>query len=130
MNNSSSNQGSATSSVRNWVNILSVLAALLLVAVLVWAMKHYTTPPSLLAEQAATRYQNLAELRAAEKEAMESYGWIDEGKGIVRLHIDRAVDLTVEKGRDPQAAREDLIARVEEATALPPPPPETPSEFE
>lgn len=130
MINRSPNQGSENRSARNWVNIVSILAALLLVAVLVWTMKHYTTPPSLLAEQAAERYQNLAELRGAEKEATESYGWIDEGKGIVRLRIDRAMELTIEKWRNPQAARKDLIARVEEATALPPPPPEMPSEFE
>jgi hypothetical protein len=111
-------------------NVGVALVALLIVAVLVWAMKHYTTPPALTAEQAALRVQNLAELRAADTEAMESYAWIDEGKGIVRLPVGRAMKLTAAAWQNPAAARADLIDRVETATFVPPPPPEEPGEFE
>jgi hypothetical protein len=111
-------------------NVGVALVALLIVAVLVWAMRHYTTPPALTAEQAALRVQNLAELRAAVTEAQESYAWIDEGKGIVRLPVERAMNLTAAAWRNPAAARADLIDRVETATFVPPPPPEEPGEFE
>jgi len=115
---------------RGGMNLLVALAALLIVGVLVWAMKHYTTPPSLTAERAALRIKNLAELREAESAAANSYGWMDPAKGVVRLPLDRAVELTAAAWRNPAQARADLIERVEKATFVPPPPPEKPSEFE
>ncbi len=115
---------------RNGMNILVALGALLIVGVLVWAMKHYTTPPSLLAERAALRVKNLAELREAESVAANTYGWMDPAKDIVRLPLERAVELTAAAWQHPALARADLIERVEKATFVPPPPPEKPSEFE
>lgn len=112
------------------LNVLVALAALLIVALLVWAMKHYTMPPSLSAEQAAARVANLAELRAAESVAIESYAWLNPANGVVQLPLDRAVEMTAAAWQNPAAARADLIDRVEKATFVPPPPPEEPSEFE
>jgi hypothetical protein len=40
----------------------------------------------------------LAELRAAEDEVLNSYGWIDRNKGTVRVPIDRAMQLLLERG--------------------------------
>jgi hypothetical protein len=115
---------------RNGMNVVVALGALLIVAALVWAMKHYTTPPSLTAERAALRAKNLAELREAETAAANSYGWVDPAKDVVRLPLERAVELTAAAWQQPAQARADLIERVEKATFVPPPPPEKPSEFE
>ncbi len=41
---------------------------------------------------------DLQEMRAAEQKIQTSYGWLDESAGIVRLPIDRAMDLVVERG--------------------------------
>jgi hypothetical protein len=41
------------------------------------------------------RAQRLAELRAREQAEATTYGWVDQKAGIVRLPIDRAVELTV-----------------------------------
>lgn len=109
---------------------VAVFGALLIVAGLVWAMKHYTTPVSTTAQRAAERAKNLVELHATEKHDLENYGWIDQSKGIVRLTINRAKALTVDGGKDLASARKDLIARVEKATAVAPKPPEKPSAFE
>ena len=43
-----------------------------------------------------------------------------KGKGIVRLPVQRAVELTLQEWQNPGAARSNLISRVEKATALPP----------
>jgi len=40
----------------------------------------------------------LAELRAAEESDLNSYGWIDRKAGTVRIPIDRAMQLMVERG--------------------------------
>jgi len=110
--------------------VVAVFGALLVVAGLVWAMKHYTTPASITAQRAAERAKNLAELRATEHHDLENYGWVDQSKGIVRLTVQRAMELTADGGKDLAAARKDLIARVEKATAVPPKAPEKPGAFE
>jgi hypothetical protein len=126
----SCNNGSESSCGRGLLNVVVALAALLVVALLVWAMKHYTTPPDLTVARAVERAKNLADLRAAENTAIETYGWVDPAKGVVRLPIARAMDMTVAAWQNPARARADLNERVEKATFVPPPPPEKPSEFE
>jgi len=113
-----------------WSYTLAALGALLIVGALVWAMKHYTTPADLSAARAAERAKNLTELRAAEVQAMQTYGWVDQPKGVVRLTVDRAVELTIADWQNPAQARADLIERVKKATFVPPPAPEKPSQFE
>jgi hypothetical protein len=39
----------------------------------------------------------LAELHGKEQTAATSYGWIDKEKGVVRLPLDRAVELTIQE---------------------------------
>jgi hypothetical protein len=41
---------------------------------------------------------DLAEMRAAEETALRNYGWIDRDKKIVRLPIERAMEIIAEKG--------------------------------
>ena len=103
---------------------LAVFGALFIVAALVWAMKHYTTPPALGAARAAERSKNLAEIRAIEAQELNHFGWVDQTKGQVRLTADRAMELTVAASQDPVAARKDLNTRVEKAFYVPPKPPE------
>ena len=110
--------------------VIAVLGALLIVAALVWAMQRYTQPPPLGEDRVAARKKALAELRAAEASELENYGWVDEAKGVVRLPIAVAMQLTLREWQDPAAARSNLIARVEKATAVPPPPPAKPNPFE
>ena len=127
MNYSSSNCNGAAKLVSG----AAVLGAFLIVAALVWAMRHYTQPEPLNANRAAERARALAELRAAETEALRNPAWLDPSKGIVRLPVDVAVKMVVESwGADPAAARSNLMARVEKATAVAPPPPAKPSAFE
>ncbi len=111
--------------------IVGILGLLLIVVALSWAIHRYNQPPPLGQERAAERAKALAELRAAENEALTTPAWIDQGKGLVRLPIADAMRLVLsEWGQNPAAARSNLIARVEKATALPPKAPEKPSQFE
>jgi hypothetical protein len=111
--------------------VAGILGAFLIVAALVWAMHRYTQPPALDQDRAAARSKALAELRAAEGEALSTPGWIDQSKGLVRLRIEDAMEMVIRDwGKDPGAARSNLVARVEKATALPPKAPEKPSQYE
>jgi hypothetical protein len=108
--------------------VVGILGAFLIVAALVAVMQRYTKPVGIDEVRAAARAKALAELRAAESEAMRTPGWIDQGKGVVRLRVEDAVKIVErEWGKDPVAARSNLIARVVKATAVPPP---KPSAFE
>src|SRR5205807_10015694 len=106
------------------------LGTFLIVALLVAAMRHSTRPEPVGANRVEERYKNLQEQRAADAKALNEYDWQDKDKGIVRLPIQRAVELTLQEWQNPAAARSNLISRVEKATAAPPKAPEKPSIYE
>lgn len=43
-------------------------------------------------------FKDLYQLRLAEQEKLTTYGWVDQAGGIVRLPIDRAMELTLQRG--------------------------------
>lgn len=51
-------------------------------------------PPRLQTNPAS----DLAELRAAEEAQLSSYGWVDRQAGVIRIPIERAIELTAERG--------------------------------
>jgi len=107
--------------------IIAVVGAVLIFAALVWVTRKYTTPAPLGAERAAERAKALAELTAAETDALNTVGYVDAARGTVRLPIAEAMKLAEQQWKDPAKARADLIARVEKATAKLP---EKPSQYE
>lgn len=111
--------------------VVGILGSFLVIGGLAWAIHRYTQPSPLGEQRAAERAKALMELRAAEAEALNNTGWVDPTKGLVRLRIEDAMKI-VERdwGRNPVAARSNLIERVEKATAAPPKAPEKPSPFE
>ena len=44
--------------------------------------------------------QDLKELRAAEDAMLHSYGWVDQQAGVVRIPIERAMELLAEHGKE------------------------------
>ncbi len=113
------------------LRIVGLLGCFLIVAVLTLASHHYQQPSPLDLDRAATRSKAFGDMRGAEDEGLSTPAWLDRGKGILRLPIADAMDLTLrEWGRNPATARSNLIARMETAAALPPRPTEKPSPFE
>jgi hypothetical protein len=104
--------------------IAAVVGAFLIVAGLVFIMIHYTRPEPLGEDRAAVRRKALAELRAANQDILNNpnYVWENAAKGLVRMPIDRAMEFSLKLWQDPASARSNLIARVEKATAVAPPP--------
>jgi hypothetical protein len=73
------------------------------------------TPPSPLADTRApftgprlqvSETQNMKAMKAAEQEVLESYDWVDREAGIVRIPIERAIDLLAERGFPTRASGE------------------------
>jgi hypothetical protein len=114
------------------VYFITVLGAFLIVGLLVWAIHRYASPAPLGTNRAQERYKNLAEMRAADA-ALNQYGWVDAGKGFVRLPITDAMNLTIKDYQNADAAKKEIAVRVDKLTAVPPPPPkapEPPSKYE
>ena len=115
----------------SWPTVVAVVCACLIFAALVWQMKKYTQPaPAVDQARKAERAKARAELTAAETEALNNVGWIDQTKGLVRLPIAEAMKLAGREWQNPAQARSNLIARVEKANYVPPKAPEKPSAFE
>ena len=51
-------------------------------------------PPQLQGNPAA----DLAIMRAREEAVLHSYGWVDRKAGVIRIPIERAIELTAERG--------------------------------
>lgn len=97
--------------------VIAAIGALLIMVILVSLVRRYTTPAPLNAARAAERKQALVDLRGAEHKQLTEIDWQDKTKNLVRLPIQTAMDLTVERMKDAEAFRNDLIARVQKATA-------------
>ena len=72
-----------------------------------WQLAGGDPVPPLLEEAAPLRSQprlqrvpaeEMRRLRAADEAILNSYGWVDEEAGVVRIPIDRAMELTLERG--------------------------------
>lgn len=108
---------------------VAVIGAFLIMAGLVWIMRSYTQPEPLGEDRAAVRRKTLQDVRNADAEVLNNpnYVWQDQSKGIVRMPLKDAMDLSLRLWQDPAAARSNLVARAEKAFYVPPPPP---SKFE
>lgn len=98
-----------------WLSVIGVIGCFLVFAIVIIIAKvparvaGGTKPAEMTDEERIAanlltpkeRMDRLNELRIKEDHALTSYQWIDKEKGIVRLPIDRAMELVV---RDAQAA--------------------------
>jgi len=50
--------------------------------------------------------QDLSDLRTQEDRVLDSYGWVDKNAGVVRIPIDQAMRLTLERGLPSRQAKQ------------------------
>ena len=106
-----------------------ILASLIFI-VLVVIVKFATTVPAVDATRGAALSSALFEIRTNETAALNSAAWIDRSRGIVRLPIATAEQLTAQEWSNPAQARADLIARAHRASAPAPKAPAGANPFE
>jgi hypothetical protein len=110
---------------------IAILGTFLVGAGLVWILNSIIRPEPVNTARTEERRKAQRELQAAATDQLTSYAFLDAGKGLVRLPVDRAMSLAVQKWQDPAAARTELLARFNRFNPPPPPKqPEKPSEFE
>jgi len=106
------------------------VAACFLFAALVAIVRFSATPPKIDADRAAVISKVLFEIRTNEAASLNNAGWADQPRGIVRLPIETAMQMTERDWQNPAQARADLIARAEKAAAPAPKVAPKPSQFE
>ena len=106
--------------------VIAIAGTFLIVAALVYIMQQYTNPPPVDQARIQERKKFLAEIQAANAEALDTYGWQDQAKQLIRLPITNAMALTIREYQNPAAARSNLAARADKAFAPPPPAPAVP----
>ena len=104
------------------ISVLSIGAAFLLMVFLVRQMTKVAQPPPVGAERAIARAKDNAAIRGEGAAALQSWGYVDPTRGVVRLPIEDAMKLTVQGYQQAAAFHTDVLARVEKATAPPPKP--------
>jgi hypothetical protein len=109
----------ATPAPRQWRRSLAVAIALLLLLALVWSLAPLLRQPAPNAKRIAERTKALAEVNARDAKALTSYGWQDESRNLVRLPIQRALELMPPLWQDPAAGRSNLLQRLEKSLAKP-----------
>ena len=115
---------------RSTAAAIGVIVVSVLFAVLAVIVKVQVRVPALDADRDAVRAKALAEIRTVESASLNHLGWVDQAKGLVRLPIETAEQLTAQAWQNPAAARADLNAHAEKAAAPAPKAPEKPSAFE
>ena len=97
--------------------------ALAVLGFLTWFVTGRSGAPDLDTARAALRRQYLAELEETNRVALTTYGWIDSRRGVVRLPLNRAIEMSVSMWQNPAVARSNLLERLGTATAKLPPKP-------
>ena len=93
-----------------------VLAVVVFVALPV-GVKLLVDVPAVDAVRGAERSKALAEILAAEEKSLNTLAITDRQRGVIQLPVEMAMKLAAEKWQNPAAARADLAARAEKATA-------------
>ena len=93
-----------------------VIASVIFV-VLAVIVKVCATVPPVDADRAAAISQTLYQIHTNEVASLNSPGWADKPRGIVRLPIDTAMQITATEWQNPAQARADLTARARKSTA-------------
>jgi hypothetical protein len=122
MNLETTNRGSGAA--------VGFVAGIILFAALAVVVKLSVNIPAIDADRAADRSKALVEMRSAEEKSLNTLGWADQSHGIVRLPIETAMQQAAQAWQNPAAARADLNARQEKASAELPKAPAKPSAFE
>jgi len=107
----------------------ALLGAFLIVGGLTWFLSYRTRPAPLNQARIEERLQNLRDINAAAAEGLNTFGWQDPSKGLVRLSITTRWVLVVREWKDPAADARTCLPRGK-GIPRPPPPAAQPCIFE
>lgn len=106
---------------------IGFIIASVIFAVLVVIVKLSVHVPAIDADRDVLISKALFEIQTNEVALLNNSGWVDQPRGIVRLPIATAMQITGRNWQNPTNARADLIAREGKATAPLPKAPAAPA---
>lgn len=110
---------------------VAILGSVMIILGVNQMLRAYTVPVEKETREARSKERKAERQKLQQSELSEdSYGWVNESKGIARLPVERGMELIVAEYSNPKTARKKLGERLEKATAQPPKAPEAPSAFE
>ena len=83
--------------LQSFFSILGVLGSLLIFIFIIIIAYLPNRSESIDSERIKERELNLKQNKAAQQSQANNYGWIDKTAGVIRIPIDEAVELAVEK---------------------------------
>lgn len=110
--------------------VLGFIAAGVLFAALTVVLKFSVSVPAIDADRNAAITQALFQIRTNETVALDTPGWVDQSRSIVRLPVEDAMKIAAQAWQNPTQARADLISRQENASKPAPAAPAKPNLFE
>ncbi len=108
--------------------IMAFIIAVVFFVIIAVGVKLSLKAPPVDADQGDKVTKALADLRASEDKALNTAGWVDQQRGIVRIPIETAIQQAA--GKDAAEIREYLKERAEKAAAPARAAPAQPSKFE
>jgi len=99
----------STSGVRTgWIFASGLVGAVLFVIAILWLHSFFEVTRNQEIYRKVLSVQNvkLRDLRAQEAAQLNSYGWVDQQKGVVHIPIDRAMELMAKEAREKRDSRE------------------------
>src|SRR5436189_5764812 len=84
--------------------LVGIVGALVIVGIVALVVYKYLQPEPLGKNRAQERATALAEVQHADEDALQNVGWVDQGKGLVRLPIQAAMNLVEREWQNPPAA--------------------------
>jgi hypothetical protein len=101
--------------------LVPALACIAALSTLFLLARHHVHQPPLNHARESQRSNYLTEAQTSGQNGIIYYDWQDREKEIVRLPIQRAMELTVAEWTDPQDGRSNLLERAEVFLAVPTP---------
>ncbi len=91
-----------------WILTSGIVGAILFVSAMAWLNSFFAVSRNQEVYRKVLSLSNpkLAELRAQEAEILNSYGWVDQQKGIVRIPVDKAMEIMTREARAARSARQ------------------------
>ena len=96
---------------------IGYLHAIILFVVVIVVVKVLAPTPAIDADRGEIISKALTDIHATEEKTLTTLALTDRQRGIVQLPIETAMKIAAQKWADPVAARADLAARVDKATA-------------
>ncbi|HVY71350.1 MAG TPA: hypothetical protein VHH73_15565 [Verrucomicrobiae bacterium] len=113
----SNGNGSCCSCARVCAYIVGIVGTFVVMAGMVRFVRQHNPPVLPDHARAEARSKALKELVAANMDFLNSYGWVDETRGITHIPVTEALKIAEQEWKDPVAARKKLSGLADKATA-------------